>query len=128
MKRAAFFVIVTVLILGSTGLCLAQMRGQKGHMMGDKGMMGGMGGMPMCGMMGKNMIATSDGGVVVMIFNKLYKYDKDLNLKKEVEVPMDMEHMKKMRMKMKEMGMMSGMEEGSETFGPQGKSGPKGQR
>jgi uncharacterized membrane protein len=123
MKRAAFFVTIMTVILGSTGLCLAQMHGERGHMMREKGMMGGM-----HGMMGKNMIATSDGGVVVMVFNKLYKYDKDLNLKKEVEVPLDFEHMKKVRMQMRDMGMMWEREEGAKTSGPKVEPGPKGQR
>jgi hypothetical protein len=48
-----------------------------------------------CGMMMKKMIATSDGGVIVMAGKKLIKYDKDLNLVKEVEIKMDMEKMMK---------------------------------
>ncbi len=49
-----------------------------------KRMMMGMGG----GMMGghESMVATSDGGVVVMAGPKLMKYDRDLNLVKEVEM------------------------------------------
>jgi hypothetical protein len=55
---------------------------------------------PMCHMMmgpmmGKSMIATSDGGVVVMIGDKLMKFDKDLNLVKEVKIKMDFEGMLK---------------------------------
>ena len=34
----------------------------------------------------KQMVATSDGGVIVMAGHKLFKYDKDLNLVKEVEL------------------------------------------
>ena len=53
-----------------------------------------------CGKMGmmmqKQMIATSDGGVIVLAGNKLYKYDKNLNLVKETEIKKDFEHMKKM--------------------------------
>lgn len=46
--------------------------------------------MPM--MMGKcSMVATTDGGVVVMCCNKLLKYDKNLELKKEVEMKTDKE-------------------------------------
>ncbi len=107
MKRTLSLVIVMAFILGLTVTCLAQMSGQeKGMMMGKcmKGEM--MCPMHRCGMMCKKMLATTDGGIVVMMCNKLYKYDKDLNLKKEVEIPIDMEHMKKMMMKMKEMGMM----------------------
>lgn len=55
-------------------------------------------GMPMpgmgktcCPMMGKaQMVATDEGGVIVLAGNKLMKYDADLNLVKEVEVKMPM--------------------------------------
>ena len=70
-----------------------------------KGRMTGMG--PM--MMSKSVVATSDGGVIVMIGNKLQKYDKDLVLQKEVELKIDMEGMKKMMMQtMEKCPMMSG--------------------
>ena len=46
-------------------------------------------------MMGRSVVATNDGGVVVVTGNKLIKYDKDLNVVKEVELKMDMEAMKK---------------------------------
>jgi len=36
--------------------------------------------------MQKQMVAANDGGVIVLAGNKLLKYDKDLNLVKEVEV------------------------------------------
>lgn len=42
--------------------------------------------MQMMGSMQKQMVATNDGGVIVMAGNKLLKYDKDLNLIKEVEL------------------------------------------
>lgn len=42
-------------------------------------------------MMGKaQMVATDEGGVIVLMGNKLTKYDADLNLVKEVEVKMPM--------------------------------------
>jgi hypothetical protein len=67
---------------------------------GDKGcccpMHGGMAEM----MMGRSMIATQDGGVALLMGNKLIKYDKDLNLQKEVEVKPDMECMRKMMTEM----------------------------
>jgi hypothetical protein len=46
----------------------------------------------MCGsMMGKaQMVATGEGGVIVLAGSKLMKYDADLNLIKEVEVKMPM--------------------------------------
>ncbi len=59
--------------------------------MDKKGMMGH----GMMGMMSKAMVASGDGGVIVQSGNKLLKYDKDLNLVKEAEIPMDMGAMKK---------------------------------
>ena len=64
----------------------------QGGMMGGQGMMGKgkMGGMGMH----PTVVATSDGGVVVLMGNKLAKYDSSLTLIKEVEMkggpkPMD---------------------------------------
>jgi hypothetical protein len=50
---------------------------------------------PMMGMMNMtgNLVATTDGGVVVLMGNKLYKFDKKLNLIKETEIKVDGEHM-----------------------------------
>ena len=70
----------------------------KGEMM-DKGKMG------MCpmhmaaceSMLKAQMAATDDGGVIILACNKLMKYDKELNLVKEVELKIDMSaEMKKM--------------------------------
>jgi hypothetical protein len=60
--------------------------------------------MMMCqGMMQKDIVATSDGGAIVMVDNKLLKYDKDLNLVKEAELKIDMKAMQdKMMQMMKE--------------------------
>ena len=47
-----------------------------------------------CAAMGKSqMVATDEGGVIVLAGNKLMKYDADLNLVKEVEVKMPMSPM-----------------------------------
>ena len=150
MRKIAFSVIITMFILGITFFCHAQMgpqnEGKEKRMIGgtmhsmpmenmmvkktcaqNQGMgkcmmCGMMQNMPMGNMMGRNMSATSDGGVVVMIRNKLYKYDKDLNLVKEVELPLDMDHMKKM-MEMKGRRMMGETKNGTETTEPQKESG-----
>ena len=52
---------------------------QGGGMKGGKGMMKGMGMRP-------TLIATSDGGVVILEGNRLTKYDSVLNLVQEVEL------------------------------------------
>jgi len=52
-------------------------------------------------MMDMETLATYDGGVVVVLGNKLIKYDKDMNLVKEVEMKMDTEAMRKSMEEMK---------------------------
>lgn len=77
------------------------MRGGDGM---GKGMMMGMcpmHGMMMKSMMGTSVVATSDGGIVVLGFGRLTKYDKNLNVVKEVELKNDMEGMQKMMTQMK---------------------------
>jgi hypothetical protein len=78
--------------------------------MGCPGMMG----------MGKEMVATSDGGIIVLVGNKLYKYDKDLNLKKEVELKIDKQMMEKCRLMC---GQMEGMKEGMKSKVTEGDGG-----
>ena len=126
MKKS-LIAIAAVIIMGTSGLAIAQMNDKGKEMMGDRtGMMGTMGKgmmdgkmMRMCpmmkSMMDRNVVATSDGGIVVAVGNKLTKYDKDLNVVKEVELKMDMEGMQKMMENMKGMcpmmkGMMGGMD------------------
>ena len=75
---------------------------------GKKGMMGSMHGMMMKSMMEKSMVATSDGGVIVLSGNKLTKYDKNLNVVKEVEIAVDMEGAQKQMMQMMEKFPMMG--------------------
>ena len=87
-------------------------KGMKCSMMG-KGMMDDkmMGMCPMMkSMMERTVVATSDGGVVVVMCNKLTKYDKNLNLVKEAELKMDMDGMKMMMEHMKDCPMMGNMD------------------
>jgi hypothetical protein len=108
--RKSIAVITAVVVLFVSGLALAQMNdkgkdmtgdkagmmGAKGSMMG-KGMMGGgmRGGemmqmMQMMGMMQQihtSMVPSSGGGVIVMSGGKLVKYDKELNIVKQVDLP-----------------------------------------
>ena len=113
--------IITLVVL-LAGVSLVYAEGMKGGMMKEgmmgKGMMDGemMGGkmMGMCpmmkSMMERSVVATSDGGVIVVMGNKLTKYNKDLNVVKEVELKTDMEGMQKMTENMKGMcPMMKGM-------------------
>ena len=44
----------------------------------------------------QSVTATSDGGVVVMIGNRLFKYDKDLKLTAKAEIKMDTECLPRM--------------------------------
>ncbi|MCX5687113.1 MAG: DNA polymerase, partial [Candidatus Omnitrophica bacterium] len=82
--------------------------GMFGNMFGpkDKGMEMGRCMCPMHKMMvrrimDREIIATYDGGIAVVLGNKITKYDKDMNLIKEVEIKIDMEVMKKSMEEMK---------------------------
>ena len=55
--------------------------------------------MAMKKMMEKQIVATEDGGVVVLVGNKLLKYDKKLNLINETEIEIDYDAMHKMMKK-----------------------------
>ncbi len=113
-------IITAVFILTVSGLAFAQTEDKGKDTTGDKaGMMEGKDSMMGKGMTGKgmmmkmmgmmqqmhsNMVATSDGGVIVSSGGKLIKYDNQLNVVKQVDLPkpeMDM---------MGDKGMMNMME------------------
>lgn len=64
------------------------MSGMKESGMMGKGMMDRV--MMDKGMMDRKIVSTRDGGVVLWIGNKLFKYDKDLKLVRETELKIDM--------------------------------------
>jgi hypothetical protein len=104
------------------GMMGGGMMGGKGGMMGmmggKEGMMG-MKGMMMMKMMHPDVVATSDGGIVILQGNKLTKYDKNLNVVKEVEIKMpSMDEMKKMCPMMGKGMMEDGMAEDAATADP----------
>lgn len=92
-KTILAIVILSLLILVPAFAEETQQKEPMPEMMMEKPMgmpMPGMGKMN-CPMMGKaQMVATNEGGVIVLVGNKLMKYDADLNLVKEVEVKMPM--------------------------------------
>jgi hypothetical protein len=101
MKKRFILLIGTVLLaaIAFSSFSLAQGTddaagpgGMKGAMMGQGKTMtkGPMQGMMMKKMMDISMVATQDGGVIVLAGNKLMKYDQDLNLVKEAEIKVDM--------------------------------------
>lgn len=113
MKKTLILAAVVLVLAAGTYLALAketdQGMMQKGmgmmdgnSMMMHKGMSmmneKGMEGMGMHPMMHGSMVATSDGGVIVMMGTKLLKYDKDLNFVKEVEIKIDWQAWKKSMM------------------------------
>ncbi|MDD5155761.1 MAG: hypothetical protein PHF11_04655 [Candidatus Omnitrophica bacterium] len=132
MKKTITAVLVILMLTALCSFALAQeskestmgksmMQGPEtsgqAMMTGDKKMMG-----PyamcrmMCSMMaGKAMIATGDGGVIVLMGNKLSKYDNDLSLVKEVEIKMDTEGMQKMMGDMMEKCPMKSASDEKET-------------
>ena len=88
--RALFFVAGLAIAAGFSTLAFAEempeMDNQNQAMQGGPGQ--GPGGKMNPMMMHKDsIIATSDGGVVVLSGPRLIKYDKDLTLVKEVEMP-----------------------------------------
>ncbi len=128
MKRYLMIAgVVCAVLAGGSYMAFAQQ--DRGGMMGggmmnrggsQQGMMGNSRNMmPMMrGMMAQRMansmtqealVATSDGGVVVLAGGKLMKYDSALNLVKEVEVKVDYKGMQQRMEKMMEsMPMMQG--------------------
>ncbi len=91
MKKKILIFLVLAVVLGSWAYAEDDMQGmdENSQQQGQSGgMMGGHGKGKMMGMMQKDsMVATSDGGVVLKSGPRLIKYDKDLNLVKEVELP-----------------------------------------
>ena len=78
MNKLTAFLLVTVLVLAS-GVAYAHEHGEEKEGMMKHGMM--------MGMMHKEMIATSDGGVVIVIGNKIVKYDRNLKLVNQADLP-----------------------------------------
>jgi len=73
----------------------------QGMKKGRMGLMPPMGCPKMHEMMNRTVVATSDGGVVVVIGDRIIKYDKDLNVVKEAEIKMDAGAMHKKMLEMK---------------------------
>ncbi|MFC1674942.1 hypothetical protein ACFL1K_03555 [Candidatus Omnitrophota bacterium] len=108
MKKVLAVALIALLL--APVVALAEPEGKEGMERKHKKM--GMMGM----MMKKQMVATKDGGVVVMAGNRLLKYDKKLKLVAEAEVKMDYKVMKEKMMKMKKECMMKKeKEEGQKT-------------
>jgi hypothetical protein len=119
MKKKMVGIVAVLVMAGVISLLWAQAQtppAEKPEMKpggGGMGMMGGMapgmgmpGGCPMCGMMmhgmmQKQMVATSDGGVIVMAGCSLQKYDANLQLVKEVDLKIDIEKIQKHMQEMK---------------------------
>jgi hypothetical protein len=117
-----FIMLCIAVATGAAGEGKEEMKGMKGEMMGGKGMKCGGGMMKMCpmhemmeSMAEPEIVATRDGGVVVMLGGRLYKYDRNLKLKSETELKIGMEMMHGMMMRkmgkcpmMERMGMEMG--------------------
>lgn len=123
MKKTIILLTIAAVVGGGSYIVLAQ--GQMGGMMGNRrGMMDSndmmtrremmrQQGMMNRGMMGMEMmpcgsiVATEDSDIVVLIGHELFKYDKDLNLIKKVEISFNWENWQKMMMRNRNM-MMGG--------------------
>ncbi len=104
-----------VVAIAAAGSYVAFGQPDRGGMMGGGMMQNNRSMMPMMrGMMARDMmqealVATSDGGVVLMAGGKLIKYDSALNVVKEVEVNVDYKAMQqRMEKMMEDMPMMRG--------------------
>ena len=100
MKKIIFVLLAAVVCMSFLSVSFARDMGEKRWDKKDKM------GCPMCHMNkmmmgGKELIATQDGGVVLMMGSKLIKYDAQLNVVKEVEIKIDMEAMQKAMEEMK---------------------------
>lgn len=95
MRKLTYLIITVTAVSLSAGSVFADkmkggmMEGGKDGKGREKGMMKMM--HKMHGMMrSPTMVASNDGGVIVLTGNKLYKYDKNLTLVKEAEIKMEM--------------------------------------
>jgi len=100
MKKVLFVLIAALVCASFVSVSFAKDMGDKKWDKKDKMEC------PMCHMNkmmmgGKELLATQDGGVVLMMGNKLIKYDAQLNLVKETELKIDMEAMHKAMEEMK---------------------------
>lgn len=74
-----------------------------------------------CGMMMMHFMkpsaafSTTDGGFVIIIGNKIMKYDKDAVLKKQVEIKLDTTAMRKMMQQMEQCPMVKSKKQGTDT-------------
>ena len=108
MKAKAILIFLMVILLASfTAAYAREHEAEKGSMKSQAMKEGKMKkhlmqGMIMHKMMEKQMVATKDGGVIILVGNQLLKYDKNLNLVKETEIKIDFEAMKKKMKEMKE--------------------------
>lgn len=112
---------ISIVLFGALFLCLNAQQ-DTGHMGHDGMNMGGMmDSNARCGMMMMHFMkpsaafSTEDGGFVVIIGNKILKYDKDAVLKKEVEIKMDTTAMRKMMKEMEQCPMMKSKRQGTDT-------------
>ena len=124
MKKTFFVLILTAAAIVGSYVAFAAESGNQDNMMMGGGMMDNGGGCPMMHggmcrgcwhpmhqmMCRSSLAATEDGGAIVLMGNKLYKYDKDLNLVKETEIKIDWDHWKEM---MKKHDQMMGQEQSS---------------
>ena len=92
-QKALFLVMLVAFFMSVSGISFGEHPGEEGTEKGHKGMDKGKHSMMMMKKMmtGREMVATKDGGVIVLTGNKLVKYDKNLNLIKEVELEAGME-------------------------------------
>lgn len=129
MKKV-LFTLAALILVSVLAVSFAQQSGEAEGMLSKmgkdvptayQGMMGKEHMMSMCpmhhmmmgSMMSKTIVPTEDNGVIVLAGEKLMKFDKDLNLVKEAQVPIDTEAIQsKMTQMMGKCPMCKGMMQG----------------
>lgn len=100
MRKNILGMILVIFVAGTSFVSADEIKGSMGRGMTGKGMMGKgkIGGKMMMhgmmkSMMERTVLTTADGGIIIVQGNKLTKYDKNLNVIKEVELKTDFDSM-----------------------------------
>lgn len=119
MKLTKLSTLLAVILLAGLSIQAQNPQGNpQGNSKGSHSMGQGGGCGMMMGMYMPHVMTTSDGGVIVVTGRKLIKYDKDLNLKKEIVVPIDTTGVQAMWQHMNQACPMMGQQSGQKSQQP----------
>ena len=118
MKLTKLSTFIAVILLAGFSIQAQNSQGNNKGSMSGRSMGQGSGCGMMMGMYMPQVTTTSDGGVIVVTGRKLIKYDKDLNLKKEITVPIDTTGVQTMWQHMNQACPMMGQQSGQKSQQP----------